>query len=58
MTAKKKKRGPGRPKTENPANARIGFRITPDQRARYEAAANASNLSLSAWIERVLDRAS
>lgn len=47
----------GRPRIENPAVLRLNVRITEEQRERYGAAADAKGLTLTAWVEKLLDRA-
>jgi predicted HicB family RNase H-like nuclease len=52
------KRPRGAPKKENPEDDWIGFRVSPDRKERYERAARKAGQALSAWIKKVLDRAS
>jgi len=52
------KRGRGRPKSDNPANLRVNFRVTAEQRECYQDAAAAAGLTFTQWIEKQLDRAS
>lgn len=52
------KRPRGRPKLDNGESAWLGFRVSPERKARYEKAAAKAKESLSAWIKGVLDRAS
>ena len=59
MSARKPKPRPvGRPKSDNPANMRLHIRVTEEQRATYLEAAEAAGLTLTAWIEKLCDRAS
>lgn len=48
----------GRPPVENPSTEQIHVRATPDDKAKYEAAAERRGKTLSGWIKAVLDRAS
>ncbi len=48
----------GAPKKENPETADMHFRVSPERKSRYERAAAKAKESLSAWVKRVLDRAS
>lgn len=50
--------GPGRPKKENKASARCEFRVEPERKQHYEAAAEAKGLKLSAWLKMVADKES
>jgi hypothetical protein len=52
-----KKKKPGRPKTENPADERVFIRVRPDQFAAWTAAAGRAGRSLSAWLKQIADRA-
>jgi hypothetical protein len=55
MTAK---RGRGRPTVENGERLYLTIRVSEARKALYEAAASRADATLSAWIKRVLDRAS
>lgn len=55
MEAKKPR---GRPRLEAPENDRIDLRVTTERKERYSRAAQKAGETLSAWIKRVLDRAS
>lgn len=48
----------GRPPIDNPATKRLSVRVTPDQHAHYASAAEAAGLTITGWIEKLLDRAS
>jgi predicted HicB family RNase H-like nuclease len=53
------KRGRGRPPVEGPtAEEQIHIRVRKDDKARYERKAAGVGQTLSAWIKKVLDRAS
>jgi len=52
------KRGRGRPKSDNPSNLRLRIRVTAEQLDTYQEAANAAGLTLTAWVEKQLDKAS
>lgn len=43
---------------DNGESERIGLRVSPERKGRYERAAAKAKLALSAWIKKVLDRAS
>jgi len=45
----------GRPPIDNPANLRVNFRVTPEERARYHKAASAVGLGLTTWVKQLLD---
>ena len=48
--------GAGRPPESGEASAeRVTLRLTPDERARYQAAADAAELNLGAWIRRACE---
>lgn len=47
---KPKRRGPGRPKSDNPSNARIDIRITPRELKAWKRAAEKYGEGLSAYI--------
>jgi predicted HicB family RNase H-like nuclease len=55
MTENKKKRG--RPKTGKALENRVILRLSDLEKTAYEAKADQQNLSLSAWIRLVLNRA-
>jgi predicted HicB family RNase H-like nuclease len=48
----------GRPPSANPASDYIHMRVTPEDKERYFRAAAKAGETLSAWVKRVLDRAS
>lgn len=52
------KRPRGRPPVDQPADDRIDMRVTPQDKERYFRAAQKAGETLSAWIKKVLDRAS
>jgi len=59
--AKDKAKAParrGRPPIDNPANMRMNVRVTAAQRDAYHAAAEQAGLTLTAWLERLANRAS
>jgi predicted HicB family RNase H-like nuclease len=48
----------GRPaKLDDGRTERLAMRVRPDDKARWQALADAAGLSLSAWIEATLARA-
>lgn len=53
-----KQQGPGRPplREEGPATEIVAMRVTPDQKARYYAAAEAYGVPFARWASIVLDR--
>jgi alkylhydroperoxidase/carboxymuconolactone decarboxylase family protein YurZ len=53
-TGNAKKRG--RPPIADPAKHRVNFRVTESQRESYRAAAEAAGMTLTAYIESLLDR--
>ena len=58
MTIPKRPRGkPPLPPGEG-ERERLEIRLSKDRRSRYEAAAVRAGEALSAWVKRVLDRAS
>ena len=52
------KRPRGRPQVENGERRWLTLRVSDDRLAAYERAAVKAKESLSAWVKRVLDRAS
>jgi hypothetical protein len=48
----------GRPPIENGERLYLTVRVSEDRKARYEAAAKRAGEALSAWVKRILDRAS
>lgn len=52
------KRGRGRPPLENGERLYLTIRVSEERKSRYERAATKVKESLSAWVKRVLDRAS
>jgi hypothetical protein len=52
------KRTRGRPAVENGERLYLTIRISAERKARYEAAATKAKETLSAWVKRLLDRAS
>lgn len=58
-TSKPKPKKPGRPKMEKgeAKGSIVPVRFSPDERKRVEAAAKASNQTVSAWIRSTLDSA-
>jgi len=48
----------GRPKSENPASERLPVvRVTPEQLKTYKETAEKSDITFSAWVRGVLDKA-
>jgi predicted HicB family RNase H-like nuclease len=54
----KAKKPRGRPPIEQPATEYLQVRLTPEDKGRYSRAAQKAGDTLSAWVKRVLDRAS
>lgn len=52
------KRPRGRPPVENGERLYLTIRVSEDRKGRYERAAAKAKETLSAWVKRVLDRAS
>ena len=52
------KRGRGRPPVENGERLYLTIRVSEARKASYEAAAKRAGEALSAWVKRILDRAS
>lgn len=52
------KRPRGRPPVEDGETLYLTIRVSEERKARYERAATAAKETLSAWVKRVLDRAS
>lgn len=52
------KRQRGRPAVENGERLYLTIRISEERKARYERAAAKAKETLSAWVKRLLDRAS
>lgn len=48
----------GRPTVENGERLYLTIRVSEDRKSRYERAAAKAKETLSAWVKRVLDRAS
>ena len=49
----------GRPTKQpgQPADQRVAFRATPEQKKQYQEAADLAGVPLSEWVKSVLDRA-
>lgn len=54
----KPKRPRGRPKSPDPAVARVEIRVTPAEKAKYQTAADREAVKLSAWLKALADEAS
>lgn len=52
------KKSIGRPVMENGERLYLTIRISEERKVRYERAASKAKESLSAWVKRLLDRAS
>ena len=52
------KRPRGRPQVENGERLYLTIRVSEARKALYEAAAKRAGETLSAWVKRLLDRAS
>lgn len=52
------KRPRGRPPVDNGESLYLTIRVSEARKAAYEAAAKRAGEALSAWVKRVLDRAS
>lgn len=52
------KRPRGRPPTTDPATARVEIRVTPNEKAKYQRAANKAKVPLSLWLKTIADRES
>lgn len=52
-----KKRPPGRPRRAAAGTTTTGLRLTPAERARYEAAAEREGLSLGEWLRAAAELA-
>lgn len=52
------KRPRGRPPTADPATARVEFRVTPAEKAKYVRAAKRAKVALGAWLKAIADRES
>lgn len=52
------KRPRGRPTVEDGERLYLTIRVSEERKARYERAATKAKESLSAWVKRLLDRAS
>lgn len=50
------KRKRGRPPSPDPATARVEFRATPAEKAKYQRAADRAKVPLSAWLKALADR--
>jgi len=46
----------GAPKKPNPATSRFEVRCTPDEKTRWEQAANKNDLTLSAWLKSLANK--
>jgi maleate cis-trans isomerase len=58
MMQRMEKKKPGRPKVDNGHSARLpSVRVTQEQLARYQAAAERAGRTFADWIRAVLDRA-
>ena len=51
-----KKETRGRKPSKNPASERIEFRVTPEQKAKYEKASEKLNKSVSEWFKDLGDK--
>ena len=49
-----KRKGAGRPKSDDPASVQVGIRMTKDQHAMYVACADQDDQDLSDWIRTAL----
>ncbi|WMC11737.1 hypothetical protein PU634_05060 [Oceanimonas pelagia] len=62
MSKEETKRGPGRPKTSNPATRRLDMRITDEQHERWSNAAvrdgyvRAGDANISGWLKDLADK--
>jgi predicted HicB family RNase H-like nuclease len=54
----KLKRPRGRPPVDNGESLYLTIRVSEARKASYEAAAKRAGEALSAWVKRILDRAS
>ncbi len=52
----KPKRPRGRPRTPDPATARVEFRATQAEKAKYQRAADRAKVPLSHWLKVIADR--
>lgn len=52
------KRPRGRPPVDNGERLYLTIRVSEDRKSRYERAATKAKETLSAWVKKVLDRAS
>ena len=52
------KRPRGRPTVEDGERLYLTIRVSEERKARYERAATKAKETLSAWVKRLLDRAS
>ncbi len=58
MDEPKPKRPRGRPKLAATASAQIHIRVTPDEKAKYQRAADRERVGLSVWLKALADRES
>lgn len=56
MEEPKPKRPRGRPKLAETASAQIHVRVTPDEKAKYQEAADRERVALSVWLKALADR--
>lgn len=54
----KPKRPRGRPKSPDPAVARVEVRVTPAEKAKYTRAAERAKVKLGTWLKAIADRES
>jgi predicted HicB family RNase H-like nuclease len=52
------KRKPGRPPVENGERRWLTLRVSDERLSKYQRASDKAKESLSAWVKRILDRAS
>ena len=55
MTTNKRPRGA--PKKDNPATLRVEIRVTPDEKAAWQAAAAACDKTISTWVRDLANAA-
>ena len=56
MEETKPKRPRGRPKLAATASAQVHIRVTPDEKAKYQRAAERERVGLSTWLKTLADR--
>jgi hypothetical protein len=56
MEDQKPERPRGRPKLAETAKAQIHVRVTPDEKAKYQEAAERERVGLSTWLKALADR--